>query len=630
MLKGLKCNKATGPVGLVYELFKPGVAGSDLLQSVLVLCNKIKASCQIPEFLELTNISSLYKQRGSKSDLNNDRGVFNVVIVRSILDKLVYNDYYEIIDENMSDSNVGGRKRRNIRDNLFIVYGIINYALKNGLDVDMDLYDIAKCFDAMWHQETMNDLWDVGVQDDKFALVSQMNTRCQIANKTPVGMTDRFTMEQIEMQGTVLGPIKCSVQIDTLGRDCYRDMEGLFLYKDMVYVPPLGMIDDIISFSDCGVESLKTNAIINAKIEAKKLELGPSKCFNIHVGRNSSSCQNLKVHKHDIINKTFETYLGDKVCSSGSNSLNVDNKVNLGIGAVSQILSMLNKVSLGHNYFEIAFIMKETMLISKLVSSSEVWYNVSKDQYTKLERIDELYLRRIFNVAISVPKESLYIEAGCIPVKYLIKIRRLMYLWNILHLDKSELLYKFYFAQKLSSDKDDWVLQVRKDALEINLQLSDEEIIKISQEKFREIVKIKTTILAIKSLNEVKLKHSKTENLKLTKISPAEYLSSKNLNLEEIQTLYKLRTRMISVKMNFKSQHKENIWCETCQLFPETQQHLTVCPVIKEKCSQLIDYSKMNHQMIFQNISRQEKFAKNYLVLLKSREDIISSMRSDG
>ena len=240
------------------------MAGSDLLQSVLLLCNKIKASCQIPEFLELTNISSLYKQRGSKSDLNNDRGVFNVVTVRSILDKLVYNDYYETIDENMSDSNVGGRKKRNIRDNLFIVYGIINYTLKQGLDVDMDLYYIAKCFDAMWHQETMKDLWDVGVQDDKFALISEMNTRCQIAIKTPVGISDRFTMEQIEMQGTVLGPIKCSVQIDTLGRDCYRDMEGLFLYKNMVYVPPLGMIDDIISFSECGTESLKTNALINA------------------------------------------------------------------------------------------------------------------------------------------------------------------------------------------------------------------------------------------------------------------------------------------------------------------------------------------------------------------------------
>ena len=155
--------------------------------------------------------------------------------MRSIIDKLVYYDYYDIIDGNMSDSNVGGRKNRNIRDNLFIAYGIINYALKQGLDVDMNLYDIANFFNAMWHQETMNELWNVGINEDKFSLISQMNKRCQIAIKTPVGISNRFPMEEIEMQGTVWGPIKCSVQMDTLGRDCYRDMEGLFLYKNMVY-----------------------------------------------------------------------------------------------------------------------------------------------------------------------------------------------------------------------------------------------------------------------------------------------------------------------------------------------------------------------------------------------------------
>ena len=101
VLKTLKCNKATDPVGLIYELFKPGVAGSDLLQSLLMLCNKVKASCQIPYFLELADISSLYKKKGSKMDLNSDRGVFNVTRVRSIIYKLVYNDYYDIIDGNM-------------------------------------------------------------------------------------------------------------------------------------------------------------------------------------------------------------------------------------------------------------------------------------------------------------------------------------------------------------------------------------------------------------------------------------------------------------------------------------------------------------------------------------------------
>ena len=417
--------------------------------------------------------------------MSNDRGVFNVVTARTIIDKLVYKNYYDVIDENMSDSNVGGRKKRNVRDNLFIVYGIINYAVKENKDIDMNFYDIAQCFDAMWYQETMNDLWDVGVQDDKFALVGEMNRSCQIAVKTPVGITDRFTMEEIEMQGSVLGPIKCSIQIDTLGRDCYRDMEGLFLYKNMVHVPPLGMIDDVASFSECGTESVKTNAIINAKVESKKLSFGPKKCFNLHIGRQPEKCQSLKVHENDMNIKTYETYLGDVVCSSGENNLNINHKVTKGVSAVSQIVSMLNQVSLGHYYFEIALVMRETMLVSKMLSNSEVWYNITKDQYTKLERIDEMFIRRMFNVPISVPKESLYMDTGSLSLKYLIRIRRLMYIWHILHSDKKELLNKFYSAQKLESSKDDWVEQITKDKMDLNIQLSDENIKLMSQDKFR-------------------------------------------------------------------------------------------------------------------------------------------------
>ena len=55
-------------------------------------------------------------------ELNSDRGIFNATCLRALVDKLIYNDLYDIIDSNMSDSNVGGRHKRSIRDNLFIVY----------------------------------------------------------------------------------------------------------------------------------------------------------------------------------------------------------------------------------------------------------------------------------------------------------------------------------------------------------------------------------------------------------------------------------------------------------------------------------------------------------------------------
>ena len=44
------------------------------------------------------------------------------------------------------------------------------------------------------------------------------NKDCQVAVKTPWGtVTERKTINHIEMQGTVITSLKCAVQIDTLG-----------------------------------------------------------------------------------------------------------------------------------------------------------------------------------------------------------------------------------------------------------------------------------------------------------------------------------------------------------------------------------------------------------------------------
>ena len=71
--------------------------------------------------------------------------------VRSIIDKVIYSDVYETIDQNMIFSNVGGRKNRNIRDHLFVVNAAINDVINgNGPSFDVHCYDVIKCFDEMW------------------------------------------------------------------------------------------------------------------------------------------------------------------------------------------------------------------------------------------------------------------------------------------------------------------------------------------------------------------------------------------------------------------------------------------------------------------------------------------------
>ena len=75
-IKTLKKDKARDPNGWINDLFREDVAGFNLKLSMLKLFNKIKNENFIPSFMRKADITTLYKGKGSKSDLNNDRGIF--------------------------------------------------------------------------------------------------------------------------------------------------------------------------------------------------------------------------------------------------------------------------------------------------------------------------------------------------------------------------------------------------------------------------------------------------------------------------------------------------------------------------------------------------------------------------
>ena len=85
-------------------------------------------------------------------------------LFRSILMKLVYKDKYQVVDGNMSDSQVGARKKKNIRNHIFVLNGIINEAIQTGKSIDVLLYDYCQCFDSLWLEQCINDLFDAGIQ----------------------------------------------------------------------------------------------------------------------------------------------------------------------------------------------------------------------------------------------------------------------------------------------------------------------------------------------------------------------------------------------------------------------------------------------------------------------------------
>ena len=157
VLSKLKPNKAVDPTGLANELFRLENIGHDLKKALLILLNNIKETGVEPDFMSMENIVSLYKGKGARNELDNDRGIFILNVIRNIRDRLIFNDINSYVEENMSDSQVGAQRDKGIRNHLFVLYSIMNSVKqKESLPIDIQIYDVKKCFDSLWLLECCN------------------------------------------------------------------------------------------------------------------------------------------------------------------------------------------------------------------------------------------------------------------------------------------------------------------------------------------------------------------------------------------------------------------------------------------------------------------------------------------
>jgi hypothetical protein len=128
-LKNLKNGKSKDFEGYINNILKMDVIRSDLKKSLLLMLNKLKKKKKIPMFLNFTNVTTVHK-KGSRIEPKNERGIFWVSVIRYIPLRLICNMKYPIIDKNLSDCQMGARKNKGCKNNIFIINGITCEVLK--------------------------------------------------------------------------------------------------------------------------------------------------------------------------------------------------------------------------------------------------------------------------------------------------------------------------------------------------------------------------------------------------------------------------------------------------------------------------------------------------------------------
>ena len=441
--------------------------------------------------------------------------------------------------------------------------------------------------------------------------------------KTPAGHTDDFSLEKIILQGTVFAPLKCSIQVETLEKDCSQKdgAKVLYNYKNCVKIPPLSMVDDILTVSKCGLQSIEMNSILNAKIESKKLRMSEDKCFHIHISKKKSKCTtDLKVHDSVMKKSSSAVYVGDVLSETASINETVRARETKSIGLINQISVILQNVNLGIFHFRTALVLRESMFLNGILTSCESWNYLTEKNLKILYDADIRMFSNIFSSSLKINHCLYFLETGKLPIRHVIAKRRLMFYHHILSRDDNEVIKQVYSAQRLKPVRQDWVLMIDEEKRKYDINLHDEEVQCLSKSKFRNIVNKSVNKFAFKSLLTKARSQTKclkiVEQLNEVSIKIQKYLLSDEMTREEQNLCFILRCHSFLVKSNYKTQFGEDMSCRGCH-DPDSYEdeiHLTKsCRFLEnERGKNVLEFND-----VFGSLRKQIEFIKKFKLLAR-------------
>ena len=212
-------------------------------------------------------------------------------------------------------------------------------------------------------------------------------------------------------------------------------------------------------------------------------------------------------------NTLSDKYLGMVVCRDGSNKKNIEARISKGISASNEIMSILNENYFGPFYFQVFATLRNALFINSILSNSSAWYNMKQQDVEQLSKCDSCVLTRGLSANIKTSSVFMYLEMGMVPIPYLLKSRRLNFLYYILNESEESTLRRCFEIQSRAPVRGDWALSVREDLNDLKIKYSFSEIKQMTKTQFRKIVSDSVQKQAFIYLTEKKLCQSKIKHI---------------------------------------------------------------------------------------------------------------------
>ena len=418
----------------------------------------------------------------------------------------------------------------------------------------------------------------------------ELNKETNIKVKTGVGVSGTARVGETVAQGSIGGALASSLNLDVEVNNFFSGSIDEVSYSN-VRLQPIILQDDLCRL--CTSADSARNGVRRMEniMKLKQLDINVDKSSYIVCKKSSKNAeirQDFKIIplKYDGLmmkEKECEKYLGDMINGGGlSESIEstITERHGRIFGSILEIRTILEDYRSSRAGGVTSGIMLwEVAVIPSLINNSETWTELEETQLERMEDLQSMLLRTLFNTAKTTPRALLYWDTGVLPISYKIEQQKLLFLHHLVILSEDSLAKQIYIQQK-NNDFPGLVPECKELIKKYNLAdiISEENI--PSKLSWKNTVKRAIRDHCASELKtEIKEKYKKLENIETEKenFEAKPYLTE--LNLIQARTKFKLRSRMLELRNNYKGEYrKTNLLCEGCKVSIETQDHVLFCP----------------------------------------------------
>ena len=230
------------------------------------------------------------------------------------------------------------------------------------------------------------------------------------------------------------------------------------------------------------------------------------------------------------------------------------------------------------------------------------------------------YLRNVMEVSRAVPIAALYLDLGVLPIRYEIDMRQLFFLKGILSKDPCDQVKLAYGEMKKFGFEKNWANNMFGLRKAYNIPLNDTNVQDMSHKDCKHLVKSTLVRHAFLELKKESAINKKTNHLEFVLLKPASCLF--DLDPQFPRLIFKVRTRMFDIKVNFRKKYKQDEFCPFCGNGNENIQHVFSCENgVRHKRS--LDNTTLYSISLEQSITKLREIAKHIIRYEKYCEILI-------